>query len=297
MQAAIRRGFCILLQKLFCMRYYPFLALIIFLSACQRENEGPSPLPAQTLLNTAYGADAAQKMDIYLPEGRSTAGTKVIVLIHGGGWSSGDKGDLNIGIDSLKKRLPDYAIFNINYRLASGSSNLFPAQENDVKAAIEFIISKSDEYAISQKLVLLGQSAGAHLALLHGYKNDPGKKVKAVVSFFGPTDLVAFYNANVIYQLILASVTGQTPAQNPSIYAQSSPTSFVNPQSPPTILLHGGADVVVPPSQSASLAALLQTNGVTHQYVFYPAEAHGWLFPTLTDSFNKIEAFLEANVN
>ncbi len=279
------------------MRFYPLL-LLLLLAACQRETDiTTTVLPAQTLLNTAYGTDAAQKMDIYLPEGRTTTSTKVLVLIHGGGWSSGDKTDLNVGIDSIKKRLPDYAIFNINYRLASGSNHLFPAQENDVKAAIDFILSKSDEYKISQKLVLLGQSAGAHLALLHGYKNDPGKKVNAVVSFFGPTDLVAFYNENVLYQLILVSVTGQTLAQNPSIYTQSSPTNFVNPQSPPTILLHGGADVVVPPSQSASLATLLQTNGVTHQYVFYPAEAHGWFFPTLTDSFNKIQAFLQANVN
>jgi len=279
------------------MRIYPFFILIIFLSACQRENDGTSVLPAQTLLNTAYGTDAAQKMDIYLPEGRSNSSTKVMVLIHGGGWSSGDKTDLNIGIDSIKKRLPDYAIFNINYRLASGSVNLFPTQENDVKAAIDFILSKSDEYKISQKLVLLGQSAGAHLALLHGYKNDPGKKVKAVVSFFGPTDLVAFYNANILYQILLTAVIGQTPAQNLSIYTQSSPVNFVTPQSPPTILLHGGADVVVPPSQSASLAVLLQASGVTQQYVFYPAEAHGWLFPTLTDSFNKIQVFLQANVN
>ncbi len=279
------------------MRIYPFFILISFLSACQRENDGTSVLPAQTLLNTAYGTDAAQKMDIYLPEGRSNSSTKVMVLIHGGGWSSGDKTDLNIGIDSIKKRLPDYAIFNINYRLASGSVNLFPTQENDVKAAIDFILSKSDEYKISQKLVLLGQSAGAHLALLHGYKNDPGKKVKAVVSFFGPTDLVAFYNANILYQILLTAVIGQTPAQNLSIYTQSSPVNFVTPQSPPTILLHGGADVVVPPSQSASLAALLQASGVTQQYVFYPAEAHGWLFPTLTDSFNKIQVFLQANVN
>ena len=44
----------------------------------------------------------------------------------------------------MKKRLPDYAIFNINYRLSTGISNLFPLQENDVKAALQFIFSKID---------------------------------------------------------------------------------------------------------------------------------------------------------
>src|SRR5688572_27628564 len=100
--------------------------LLSFIVSCTKEaGLAPIPtLPAKTELNVAYGANAAQKMDVYLPAGR-TSSTKVILVIHGGGWSSGDKADLTPYIDTLKKRLPGYAIFNLNYRLASGTSNLF----------------------------------------------------------------------------------------------------------------------------------------------------------------------------
>ncbi len=268
--------------------------------SCQKEDSpgGPVPLAAESQMNVSYGSDAQQKMDIYLPAGRSSS-TKVIILIHGGAWNQGDKSDFNTYVDTLKKRLPDWAIFNINYRLATGTANFFPTQENDVKAAIEFIYGKTDTYKISGKFVLLGASAGGHLALLQAYKYSSPVKIKAVVDFFGPTELTDMYNnpANPLIPLILAQVIGGTPATHATLYHDSSPLSFVSAQSPPTILLHGGADIVVAPSQSVMLNAQLQTAGVTHQYVFYPTENHGWTGPNLTDSFDKISAFLSANVN
>ena len=203
-------------------------------------------------------------------------------------------------MDTLKKRLPAYAIININYRLATGTSNLFPTQENDVKAAIEFIYSKRTEYAISDKFVLLGTSAGGHLSLLHAYKYSTPVKIKAVIDFFGPTDLVDMYNnpASILASpAALAAVVGATPTTNLTLYQQSSPINFVVATSPPTLILQGGVDVVVSPSQSAALAAKLQTFGVVHQYVLYPTENHGWSGANLIDSFNKIDAFLAANVN
>src|SRR6476619_3602441 len=71
----------------------------------------------KTILDLSYGKDTAQRMDIYLPSNRSVNTTKSIVLIHGGGWNSGSKNDFITYIDSFRKRMPDYAIFNINYRL------------------------------------------------------------------------------------------------------------------------------------------------------------------------------------
>jgi acetyl esterase/lipase len=239
-------------------------------------------------------------MDIYLPAGRSANSTKVMILIHGGAWSSGDKADLNPYVDTLKKRLPDYAIVNINHRLSNGTSIFFPSQENDVKAAIEFIISKTAEYNISGKIVLLGASSGAHLALLQGYKYTSPVKVKAIVDFFGPTDMIDLYNnpaSPLIPASTIAQIVGATPTTNPTLYQESSPINYVIAQSPPTIILHGGLDLLVSPNQALALKNKLQTMGVTHQYVFYPTEGHGWTGPNLTDSFNKIEAFLEANVN
>ena len=273
----------------------------LLIVSCQKENN-PSPaiVAAKTDLNISYGTDASQKMDIYLPPGRTAAATKVIILIHGGGWSSGDKADFAQYVDTLKKRLPAYAIININYRLATGTSNLFPTQENDVKTATEFIYSKRTEYAISDKFVLLGTSAGGHLSLLHAYKYSTPVKIKAVVDFFGPTDLVDMYNnpASILASpAALAAVVGATPTTNLTLYQQSSPINFVVATSPPTLILQGGVDVVVSPSQSATLATKLQTFGVVHQYVVYPTENHGWSGANLIDSFNKIDAFLAAHVN
>lgn len=291
--------FCNLLTKLIIMRYY-LLLISLVVAACQKEAaDNPGSIPASAMMNVAYGSDAAQKMDIYLPAGRNTAGTKVMVLIHGGAWASGDKTDFASFVDSLQRRLPGYAIFNINYRLSTGATNPFPTQENDTKAAIEFIYSKRDEYKISDKFVLLGTSAGGHLALLQGYKYNNPVKVKAVVSFFGPTDITDLYNnpaSPFIPAATIAQIVGATPAGNPALYQQSSPINFVTAQSPPTILLHGGMDPLVSPSQAVALEAQLQLAGVQHQYVFYPAEAHGWVGDNLVHSFNQVQAFLAATV-
>lgn len=283
------------------MRSLYLLVLITLLFVSCKKDDLPgnnNTVPAKTELNVSYGSSGEQKMDIYLPANRSTTSTKVMVLVHGGGWSGGDKNDFNVYIDTLKKRLPDYAFFNINYRLAN-APNLFPAQELDVKAAIEFIYNKRSEYGISNRFVLLGTSAGGHLALLHAYKYTAPVQIKAVVDFFGPTELTEMYNnpPNPLVPLLLSGVTGGTPTSHATLYQQSSPVTFVSPQSAPTIILHGGVDLVVAPSQSTLLQTRLITAGVTNQYVFYPTEAHGWSGANLIDSFNKIVLFLNANVN
>ena len=277
--------------------------LLVFVISCQKENNGgnnnPSTETRQTYLNVSYGTDASQNMDVYLPAGRSTTATKVMILIHGGAWSSGDKTDFNAYVDTLKIRQPDYAIFNINYRLATFAGNFFPTQENDVKAAFDFIVSKTAEYKISQKIVLLGASAGGHLALLQGYKYTSPVKAKAIIDFFGPTDMADLYNhpADPTLLPLLVLLLGGSPATNPAMYQQSSPINFVTAQSPPTIILQGGVDPLVPVSQATSLDAKLQTMSVAHQYVFYPTEGHGWVGANLTNSFNAIQDFLAANVN
>ncbi|HEX6848971.1 MAG TPA: alpha/beta hydrolase [Chitinophagaceae bacterium] len=280
------------------MRKLSFLLFtILFISSCKKDEDEEQDLSV-TMINVSYGANAQQKMDVYLPANRNTSSTKVMIMIHGGGWNTGDKSDFDQYVDSLKKREPDYAIFNINYRLAN-PPDIFPAQEQDVKAAVEFIYNKRTEYGISDKFVLLGASAGAHLALLQGYKYTTPVKPKAIIDFFGPTDLVGMYNnpPNPLVQPLLNAVLGATPVTNNTIYTQSSPINFVSTQSPPTLILHGGTDFVVSPSQSGSLDTKLSASGVIYQYIFYPNEGHGWVGANLVDSFNKIEAFLATHVD
>ncbi|MBL0154619.1 MAG: alpha/beta hydrolase [Chitinophagaceae bacterium] len=281
-----------------------FILVLSLLAGCKKNTPDPSPVPPlvaeETKLDVMYFNDPSTNMNIYLPANRSSSTTKVIILIHGGGWTSGDKTDYNSFVDTLKKRLPGYAIFNINYRLAAGSNNQFPTQENDVKLAIEYIYYHRDEFKISTTWVLLGASAGGHLAMLQAYKNVLPIQVKAVVDFFGPADLVDMYNnpASIFAPpSLLSSIIGATPSTNLSLYTQSSPITFVSATSPPTIILQGGVDPLVSPNQSIALKNKLQTAGVINQYVFYPTESHGWTGANMVDSFDKITAFLTANVH
>ena len=276
------------------------LFVVVFASCSKSDTNGgggtPAPLPEKITMNVAYGTDPMQKMDIYLPANRTTTSTKVIVLIHGGGWTSGDKADFAVMIDTLKKRLPDYAIFNINYRLAAWPANLFPTQEQDTKAAVEFIYSNRATYLVSDKFVMMGASAGGHLALLHAYKYATPVKVKAVVDFFGPTDMIDMYNNPGSFSplLIAALLNNSTPTSNLTLYQQSSPIFFVSAQTPPTIIIQGGIDPLVnATSQSQALATKLSSFSVPNQYVLYPTGGHGdWDAATYTDAFNKIQVFL-----
>ena len=270
------------------------------LISCQQEQHAlapAQPLPATSVYNVSYGQDSLQRMDVHLPEGRSAATTKSLVLIHGGSWNSGSKSDFAAYVDSFKKRLPDYAIFNLDYRLYNGG-NTFPAQENDIRQAVDFIVSKENEYRINRsKIVLVGASAGGHLALLQAYKyRQP--KIAAVVDFFGPTDLLAMYNEpwHPYLPFALQMVTGTNPALNATLYKESSPVNYVTRESAPTLILHGSNDPVVHLSQSKALQRKLEAAGVQHQLITYPGQRHGWFGATLSRSFDEIEKFLAMHV-
>ena len=283
------------------------LVAILSLTSCKKDDSAPGidinpTVNAVSLSNVSYGSASLQKMDVYLPANRSTAQTKAIIMIHGGGWTTGDKADYKKFADTLQKRFSDHAVFNINYRLSAFPNNLFPTQEMDVKAAVEFIYSKRNEYFISDKFAMIGESAGAHLAMLYAYKYNSPVKIKAVASFFGPTDLTDMYNnpvnGNNTISLGLAQAVGSTPIMNPTIYTQSSPVTFITSATAvPTIFLHGSLDALVSPSQSVLAKDKLLTAGIQAQYVLYPGKDHGFDWDDLTfkDAFNKIQAFYTAN--
>jgi acetyl esterase/lipase len=278
-----------------------FLILILacgILLSCNKEiSDNSGIIAASTQLNASYGAQSLQTMDVYLPAGRSIATTKVMILVHGGAWSVGDKADFTVFVDSIKKRLPDYAIFNINYRLAAFPNNLFPTQEQDVKTAVEYIYSKRNDYLISDKIVLTGASAGAHLSLLQAYKYNSPVKIKAVIDFFGPTDITDLYNnPGVVPQQNIAAIMGGTPASNAALYLQSSPISFVsNTTACPTLILQGSADPLVNSErQSAVLRDKLEAASVPVEYVLYAGKGHGddWGSDTFFDAFSKMQVFV-----
>ena len=279
------------------------LIVLTFVSCSKEQAVLKQITPASTMLNLSYGENSAQNFDAYLPAGRSTDCTKVIILIHGGSWVSGDKSDISAYVDSLKLRLPKYAFFNINYRLSSNPSNLFPTQENDVNAAITFIFNNAKtKYLISNKYVYVGVSAGGHLAMLQGFKYNSPVVPKAIASFSGPSDLIDMYNnpvgGNQLISQGLANAVGATPSMNVSIYNTSSPINYITKFSPPTILFQGGADPLVAVTQATEVQSKLVNAGVVNQYVFYQKQGHigTWDAPTMYDALNKLQVFLETKV-
>src|SRR6187402_1814041 len=146
------------------------LILVLILTAtawnCSEDvPQSSEPLPYQQFKNVEYGTHAQQKFDIYLPPGRTTETTKVVIMIHGGGWNGGDKDEIQNLVNLMRLEWPEAAIVNMNYRLATATELKHPAQIEDIKSVIAFIKSKREEYQLTNDFALLGNSAGAHLSL------------------------------------------------------------------------------------------------------------------------------------
>ena len=274
------------------------LLLIVPLLNVGCNKSAPDRLPEAVYSNVAYGADGYNRMDLYLPAGRSQQKTRLLILIHGGTWSFGDKTHLNAYVSLAKKYLTGYAIANINYRLADLTGNRFPVQEEDVKSCVEYLLQNAGIYNISNKFLIFGESAGAHLALLQAYKHADIVHPIAVVDFYGPTDLTEMYNAasNLLVQETLVFMLNGTPESKPDDYEESSPLKFATAGACPTIIFHGGMDDLVDTNQSVILRKKLNELHVINEYVYYPNAGHGWSGETLEDSFVRIKKFLEKNV-
>lgn len=277
------------------------LVLTTTVSTCNKNDTSVAQdVPQQLNKNVAYGPNAAQKMDVYLPAARSASNTKVIVFVHGGSWSGGDKSEFDQAIATLRSQLPDYAMFNINYRLSSAGTNRYPVQTGDVQHAIDFITSKAGEYMINPKKIgLIGASAGAHLALLQAYKYNANGNIKAVVDLFGPTDLTALYNDHPFPEAsrsVLVNFLGARPVNNATLYEEASPINFITAQTVPTLVFHGNLDIVNPISQSLALKSKLQAAKARVEMVTYTGEGHGWLGANLIDTYTKVVIFIRQNV-
>ena len=275
-----------------------FLSTVSFAQIADTVTYKPVELPAgfTSQMNVVYSTapNWEGKMDIYLPP-KDKGASPVVINIHGGGWNKGVR-ESQTGFNTFFKM--GFAVANISFRLTGHTTA--PAAVEDARCALIYLIKHAKDLSMDvNKIVVMGGSAGGHLALLQGYKYTIPVKPKAIIDFFGPTDLVDFYNnpPTPAVPLLLTSVIGGSPATHNTMYVQSSPVTFITAQSPPTLILYGGADIIVSPSQSTLLNTRLQTAGVIRQLAFYPTEGHGWTGANLTDSFNKIQAFLAANVN
>ena len=276
------------------------LILIISFTSCSNEpvtiDETSSvSLTYKETLNVSYGPDPNQVYDIYLPENRNSL-TKVMILIHGGGWTSGDKADMNTIKDLYRQSLPDIAIVNINYRLSDENNQAYPMQINDITSIVNHLKSNIESYVVSANFGFVGISAGGHLALLWSYTYDTDNNVKMVSSIVGPTnfkDPAYLNNNNPLLQLLLDTYGIST---NPEFLEEISPLYQATTHSPPTILFYGGQDPLIPATQGAGLRDQLNLLGVVNEFTLYPNAGHGWSGMELLDTWDKLKVFTDLHL-
>ncbi|HET6544303.1 MAG TPA: alpha/beta hydrolase [Chryseolinea sp.] len=268
------------------------------------------------ILDLAYASKSgAQKLDIYLPE-LGDGPFPVIVQIHGGAFRMGDKGDSQVNA-SLEGLTHGYAVVSINYRL-SGEA-IFPAQIQDVKAAIRFLRANAKKYKLNpDKIATWGGSAGGHLAAMAGTTGDvkefddvslgndnESSKVQAVVDWFGPIEF------NQMDPQFRASGKGKTDHDEanspeselvgkqitsaPELVKRASPATYISKNDPPFFIQHGTEDPLVPVEQSknfySELIKVLDKDKVS--MILLEGAGHGGPQFGAAENLDKVFAFLD----
>ncbi|MAN59637.1 MAG: alpha/beta hydrolase [Flavobacteriaceae bacterium] len=250
--------------------------------------------------DVSYGPHEQQIYDIYLPEGRSGDKTKVIVLVHGGGWIEGDKADMAWYVPLLQLSHPHHAIVNMNYVLATTTTPAFPNQFLDVQQLLQKIYDEREQLQIVPEFGLIGASAGAHLSLMYDAVYDDLDHVKFVADIVGPTDLTdPFYANNPNFQFFLNAAVDESAYPPGTDYASAvSPALHVSGKSSPTILFYGNADPLVPLSNGQTLQNALSTAMVTHSFTIYEG-GHGddWSEADRADLREKLSEFISLHLS
>ena len=231
-------------------------------------------IPSRSLTYIRYPGTALD-LDFYPAQTRVKR--PCVIVIHGGSWSSGDSKqlpELNSYLSSI-----GYQVASINYRLSPQYKA--PAAIEDVHNTLKYLKSHADSLQIdTNSFVLLGRSAGAQIAMLAAYTlHDTG--IKAVIDFYGPADMVWGYSvpANpwvMNSRLVMERYLGGSYNAIPKKYAASSPIEFVNQQTVPTLIIHGGNDVLVAYEHSTRLNVKLQQYGIKHYWLQLPWATHGF---------------------
>jgi acetyl esterase/lipase len=268
------------------------LSTILLLGNCKKINldiatvNTTEAIPERfTATNVPYATlHNAQKMDVYLPAAKPPY--PVVVLIHGGGWVIGDKQEYATSavLEALLNR--GYAAFAINYRLSGVAK--FPAQIQDVKAAIRFIKANATTYKLNvNKIGAWGSSAGGHLTALLATSGgvstledfslgNPSQtsSIQAAVNWYGPTDFlqmdaqsVAINCGNGGHDLANSAesmLMGFAIQTQPAKVQLANPITYISNDDPPMYIAHGLTDCTVPRGQSQILYdALVAVKGST----------------------------------
>jgi len=261
------------------------LRILIFLAGTTGVLWGQRPTPTYANLVYARAGEYELKLDLYIPP--AAVHPPLVVWIHGGGWRGGSKENMP-GAFLLSR---GYAVASISYRLSNVAQ--FPAQIEDCKAAIRWLRAHASQYGYeAARIGVWGASAGGHLAALlgtsggvkdletqHGYR-DQSSRVQAVVDYYGPTDFTQMskfpskmnHDAPDSPEALLL---GGPVQQNKDKAARANPITYVTPDDPPFLIVHGDQDPLVPLNQSELLAAALKKAGVPVQLAVIPGGGHG----------------------
>jgi acetyl esterase/lipase len=244
-----------------------------------------TPLHAQSRIerNVVYAVvgGSSLTLDLHFPD----AGVRplpVAVYVHGGGWTSGDKSG-GAGFADVPELLSrGYLVASVNYRLAP--DNRWPAQIEDVKAAIRFLRADAERIGLDpERIGAWGSSAGGHLVAMlgaadagagfdrSGGNDGVSSRVRGVVDLFGPADLSqpGFPTSGAVRALL-------GPDPSPAALAGASPVTYVSADDPPFLILHGEEDATVPLSQSVIFLEALQSAGVASTLVVVRNAGHGF---------------------
>ncbi|MDE2428724.1 MAG: alpha/beta hydrolase [Burkholderiales bacterium] len=235
----------------------------------------------------ACGAPVPLQFDIMRAAGEQ-ARFPALVLVHGGGWFTGSRADFHGFMQELARR--GIASMSVDYRLVPQAT--FPAQIEDVKCAMRWLHAHAAEYQIDpQRIAAMGASAGAQLVALAGA--TPGKwdryggytqysSVPRCMILHGtPSDLsdwwatadVSDHQPFSTRNMLKALMQGDFP-QMRAAYRAASPVSYAQKKIPPTLLIHGEQDDIVPVHQSTNFAAKLRAAGAPVQLITIPDGDH-----------------------
>jgi acetyl esterase/lipase len=209
-------------------------------------------------------------------------------------------------VDVLARR--GYVAAAPDYRLAP--AHRFPACVEDCKAAVRWLRANAGKYHIDASRVgVVGLSAGGHLALLlavtgpgdglegSGGNSDRSSAVQAVVSFAGPADLTSeeLWTKEVLTRN-LEPLFGGAPRTRLDLYRKGSPRHYSPAKPPPTLLLHGSNDPIVPVRQAHDLANRLRELGGKASVVVMRGQGHTWNGVALLESIDRMLTFLDAEL-
>jgi acetyl esterase/lipase len=215
-------------------------------------------------------------MDFYRPATVPAGGVPCIVVIHGGGWDSGDRSQLPGFNHWLVAQ--GYAVAAISYRLAP--AHPWPAQRDDTLAAITYLRANAAALGLDPaRIVLAGRSAGGQIAAAVGYTaDDPG--IRGVVAFYAPFDMRFVWSISrdddALNSLkLMRQYLGGPPEGREDLYDSASAQQHVRRgRTPPTLMVHGVIDTLVWHRHSERLSARLVEEGVPHLHLSLPWAVH-----------------------